>query len=152
VHRSFAMLAAAVGVFTMLFAADAAFGKDYATIARDIVPAGEYGAVPPPAGADKQARMYDGLTPLFDHVSAAQLTQFFKPETLGTAAPGPGRTESVPRAGVTIVRDAYDVPHIHGKTRDDVTWAAGWVVAEDRGLLLQQARYDSLVARSTRPV
>ena len=77
-------------------------------------------------------------------------TQFFKPETLGIATPGPTTTET-PQAGVTIVRDAYHVAHIHGVTRDDVTWGAGWVVAEDRGLLLQQARYDSLRGGDRRP-
>ena len=30
-------------------------------------------------------------------------------------------------------------------------WAAGWIAAEDRGLLLQQARYDSLVAAIDAP-
>ena len=95
--------------------------------------------------------MYDALTPLFNHVTDAQLPRFFKPETLGMATPGPASREPVPRAGVTITRDGYDVPHICGETRDDVTWGAGWVLAEDRGLLLQQARYDSLVAAIDAP-
>ena len=47
---------------------------------------------------------------------------------------------------MTIKRDSFDVPHIFGKTRDDVTWGSGWVLAEDRSLLLSQARYDSRVA------
>ena len=46
----------------------------------------------------------------------------------------------MPRAGVTIVRDRFNVPHITGQSRDDVTWAMGWVLAADRGLLLAQAR------------
>jgi acyl-homoserine lactone acylase PvdQ len=125
--------------------------KDYALIARDIIPSGEPGAVPIPAGATTQAQMYDALTPLFNHVSDAQLPQFFKPETLGIATPGPVTNETVPRAGVTITRDSYDVPHVNGVTRDDVTWGAGWVIAEDRGLLLQEARYDSLVAAIDAP-
>ena len=41
---------------------------------------------------------------------------------------------------MTIVRDRFNVPHITGQSRDDVTWAMGWVLAEDRGLLLAQAR------------
>ena len=49
------------------------------------------------------------------------------------------------------MRDAYDVPHIHGRTRDDVTWGAGWVVAEDRGLLLHEARYVCLLAAVDAP-
>jgi hypothetical protein len=32
------------------------------------------------------------------------------------------------------------VPHITCNSRDDVTWAMGWILAEDRGLLLAQAR------------
>ncbi len=44
--------------------------SDHAIIARDIVPSGQPGAVPPPAGADRQAQMYDALTPLFNKVSA----------------------------------------------------------------------------------
>jgi acyl-homoserine lactone acylase PvdQ len=48
--------------------------------------------------------------------------------------------EPVPRPGVTIVRDRFNVPHITGNSRDDVTWAMGWILAEDRGLLLAQAR------------
>src|SRR2546426_6700058 len=36
-----------------------------------------------------------------------------------------------------ILRDSYDIPHIYGRTRDDMMFGAGWVAAEDRGLLLQ---------------
>jgi acyl-homoserine lactone acylase PvdQ len=131
--------------------AQAAAPKDYANIALDIVPSGEPGVVPPPAGADQQAHMYDALTPLFSHVSEGQLTSFFKPETLSVATPGPNTTETVPRAGLTITRDGYDVPHVFGVTRDDVTWGAGWVLAEDRGLLLSEARYLSMLAAIDAP-
>jgi acyl-homoserine lactone acylase PvdQ len=57
----------------------------------------------------------------------------------------------VPRAGVTIVRDKYNVPHVTGATHDDGVWAAGWIAADDRGLLLQQARYNALVAAVDAP-
>ena len=83
--RKLAVLAAVIAVATVTPAV--ALAKDYARIARDIVPSGEYGSVPPPAGADTQAKMYDALTPLFNHVTDAQLPLFFKPETLGTATP-----------------------------------------------------------------
>jgi acyl-homoserine lactone acylase PvdQ len=146
-----AFLGAAIATAAIVPATASA--RDFAIVARDIVPSGEPGSVPPPAGADRQALMYDALTPQFNHVTDAQLPQFFKPETLGIAAatPGPITTETVPHPGVTIVRDGFDVPHIHGVTRDDVTWAAGWVLAEDRGLLLSEARYDSLVAAIDAP-
>ena len=84
--------------------------------------------------------MYDALTPLFDQVTAADLMTKFKSEHFGVGEDGPGVPETVPRAGVTIVRDRFNVPHITGASRDDVTWAMGWVLAQDRGLLLGQAR------------
>ena len=94
--------------------------------------------------------MYDALTPLFNRVTATDVSQLFKPETLGVATPGPTTTET-PRPGVAVAFDGYHVAHIHGATRDDVTWGAGWVLAEQRGLLLSQARYDSLVAAIDAP-
>ncbi|HEX4720787.1 MAG TPA: penicillin acylase family protein, partial [Thermoleophilaceae bacterium] len=59
---------------------------------------------------------------------------------------GPGKTEKVPRKGVKITRDKFNVPHVNAKTYDDGVWAAGWITAEDRQLLLEQARYNSRVA------
>ncbi len=125
--------------------------KDFSIIARDIIPSGQYGAVPPPAAADQQAMMYNALTPLFGNITAASLQADFKAENVGSGVSAPLTAETVPHAGVTVLRDAFDVPHIYGVTRDDVTWGAGWVIAEDRGLLLQQARYDSLVAAIDAP-
>ncbi len=125
--------------------------KDHAIVARDIIPSGEYGSVPPPAQADRQAKMYDALTPLFNRVTNADLTADFKSDALGATGAGPFRNEAVPHPGVTIKRDQFNVAHIFGATRDDVTWGSGWVLAEDRGLLLQQARYDSLVAAVDAP-
>jgi acyl-homoserine lactone acylase PvdQ len=131
-----------------------ASAKDYSIIGRDIVPAGQYGSLPTPAtlpAIEQQAQMYNALTPLFGNVTPADVQADFKPENVGSAMPGPLTAEPVPQAGVTILRDAFHVPHIYGLTRDDVTWGAGWVIAEDRGLLLQEARYDSLVAAVDAP-
>ncbi|HKP91334.1 MAG TPA: penicillin acylase family protein [Thermoleophilaceae bacterium] len=127
-------------------AAATALARDYAGFARNVVPSGQYGAVPPPAGADRQARMYDGLTPLFDRVTAPDLMRYFKSAALGVGGPPPRRVEPTPRKGLRIVRDAFNVPHITGKTRDDATWGAGWVMAEDRALVLAVARGDSYLA------
>lgn len=127
-------------------AAAPAFARDYAGFARNVIPSGQYGSVPPPPGADRQAKMYDGLTPLFDRVTAPDLLKYFKSEALGVSGPPPRHVEPTPRAGLRIVRDGFNVPHITGKTRDDATWGAGWVVAEDRGLVLQLARGDSFLA------
>jgi acyl-homoserine lactone acylase PvdQ len=127
-------------VIALALPASAASAKDYAGTALNIIPSGQYGSVPVPAGADEQAKMYDALTPLFDHVTADDLTKDFKSERFGSADSCPCRTESVPRKGITIVRDRFDVPHITGRNRLDLDWAAGWVMMEDRGLLVAQAR------------
>jgi acyl-homoserine lactone acylase PvdQ len=43
-----------------------------------------------------------------------------------------GTSESVPMAGVTIVRDAYGVPSVTGASDQQVWWGAGYATAEDR--------------------
>ncbi|MDX6582350.1 MAG: hypothetical protein QOI10_1534 [Solirubrobacterales bacterium] len=124
---------------------------DFADTALNIIPSGQYGSVPVPAGADTQEKMYDGLTPLFDNVTPADLTTYFKSERFGVDTATPSTIETVPRAGVTIERDSFNVPHVTGATHDDGVWAAGWIAAEDRGLLLQQARNDARVAAIDAP-
>ena len=135
----------------VLLFASSAQADDYAATARNIIPSGEYGSVPPPAGADQQALMYDALTPLFNNVTDADLQSDFKSEGFGVGPDGPAVPEVVPRAGVTILRDRFNVPHITGNSRDDVTWAMGWVLEEDRGLLLAQARNAALLAAIDAP-
>ncbi len=124
----------------LLLVPSAASARDYADTALNVVPSGLWGDAPPPPGADSQAKVYDSLTPRFDQVTAEDLTRSFKSERFGVGLDGPARTERVPRRGVRIVRDRFNVPHITGRSRDDVTWAMGWVLQQDRGLLLAQAR------------
>jgi acyl-homoserine lactone acylase PvdQ len=157
-RRFAALLAAAAGVLALApGAAEAAVpsaAHDYAIIARDIIPSGEPGSIPTPATIaqdEQQAKMYDALTPLFGNITAADLNNDFKPEPIGSAFTQSSTSETIPHPGVTILRDAFDVPHIYGVTRDDVTWGSGYAIAEDRGLLLQQARYDSRVAAIDAP-
>ena len=140
--RAGALITALVLLLTCSAPASA---RDYADQALNIVPSGQYGGLPVPAGADEQARMYDALTPLGDQVSPADLQRTFKSAKLGDA-PGPTRTERVPRKGVRIVRDRFNVPHIRGNSRDDVVWAMGWVLQQDRGLLLAQGRNPGRIA------
>lgn len=135
-----------VGSIAMLAMCGTAVAKDYARTAFGIVPSGQYGGVPAPPEATDQALMYDALTPLFDRVTPADLKRTFKSEALGSKGQGKLTRERVPRKGVSILYDKHHVPHITGKTDDDVTWAAGWVIAKDRALLLEQARYNSRVA------
>ena len=124
--------------------------RDYSRTARNIIPSGQFGGVPVPPGGDRQAKMYDALTPLFDDVDNGDLFTFFKSEKLGTRGQGPLKTQR-PRRGVRIVRDAFNVPHIYGKTNDAVTFGAGYALAEDRALLLEQARYNARVAAIDAP-
>jgi len=122
--------------------APAARPHDHASIALSILPPGESGT----GGkhATDQMRLYDALTPLRGKVTAATLRRLYKPETLG--ATGKTRRESVPRRGLQILRDSWGVAHVHGKTALDVMWGAGWVAAEDRGLVLQLVRGPGRIA------
>src|ERR1700744_1355918 len=119
---------------------------DYSQVARNIIPSGQQGSVPIPADATAQAQMYNALTPLFDHVDDADLFSDFKSENFGLSGAGPGRVEPVPFPGVTIVRDKFHVPHVTATTHAGGVWASGWIAAEDRGLLLSEARDNSYVA------
>src|SRR5215210_9002494 len=131
---------------SLAVAAPAYAVRDFSSTALNIIPSGQYGTVPAPPEADDQAKMYDALTPLFDDVTKADLFRNFKSEKLSTKRQGKITRERVPHKGVRILRDKFNVPHIYGRTNDDVTWASGWVVAHDRELLLEQARYNSRVA------
>jgi acyl-homoserine lactone acylase PvdQ len=144
VTRAFAF-AAVVAAFAAIVPPAHAV-RDFSSTALNIIPSGQYGGVPPVPKADDQARLYDALTPLFDNVTGRDLHRYFKSEKLGTKGQGPLTRERVPRKGVRIIRDRFNVPHIYGKTNDDVTWGAGWALAHDRQLLLEQARYNARVA------
>ena len=135
-----------IAVACLASAAPALAVRDFADTALNIIPSGQYGTYPTPKKAAQQARMYDALTPLFDDVGPRDLLRYFKSERLGTKGQGRMRRERVPRRGVRILRDRFNVPHIRGRTNDDVTWGAGWALAHDRELLLEQARYNARVA------
>ena len=138
-------------VVALLALPSAALAADYADTARNVVPSGQWGGAPVPPGADSQAKLYDSLTPRFDQVTAADLNSSFKSERFGVGPDGPAKVERVPRRGVRLVRDRFNVPHITGRKRDDVTWAMGWVLQEDRGLLLAQGRYPARLAAVDAP-
>lgn len=139
------LMGAVVVVASMALTTGSAVAKDYASTALNVVPSGQYGAIPPPAGADSQALLYDGLTPLFDDVDTGDLTTYFKSEALGVGTDGPTTPEPTPNPNVSIVRDAYGVPHVRADKPEDGIWAAGWLLAKDRALLLSLARYNARV-------
>ena len=41
---------------------------------------------------------------------------------------------------MTVIRDGFGVAHVNGRTRAAVFYAAGWIAAEDRGLLMELLR------------
>ena len=131
-RRSARLAVGMLALIALCAPAGTAAARDLAQTALNIIPSGQYGSVPPPPGADTQAKMYDGLTPLFDQVSNADLTKYFKSERFGIDTAGPGTIESVPRPGVTITRDKFNVPHVHATSYAGGVWAAGWISAEDR--------------------
>ena len=139
-----AVMAAAILALAPAASAKKKSSADPTIIARNILPSGQYG-VPGPNAAS-QATLYNALTPLFDHVTQNDLFTDFKSEKLSVDTDGPTTQEAVPFPGVTLLRDRFNVPHIYADTHVGGVETAGWILAEDRGLLLEQARYNSRVA------
>jgi acyl-homoserine lactone acylase PvdQ len=107
--------------------------------------------------ANAQALMYDRLTPLGRNVTDAVLapsadgTGYLKSAAL-LRPDDPSlitdQTISADIRGTTVTarirRDAYGVPHVFSDSDDGVVMGAGYVIAEDRNLLLNQARDNGL--------
>ncbi len=118
---------------------------DHAAVAFTILPPGENGGLTFDRNTTDQAKLYDALTPRFDQVTDRDIRRFFKPAPLGLAGEKPAKTKRL-RPGVTILRDRFGVPHIQGKTQEDVAFGAGFATAEDRGLLLTLIRGPARIA------
>jgi hypothetical protein len=141
--KALPILAALAGSLVLGVTAATGVGPpDHALLALDVLPPGQGANVPE---LTSQINLYDGLTPLQGNVTATDLKQYYKPETLGLGGAKAVRVER-PRAGTTIYRDSFDVPHIYGKTRADTEFGAGWATAEDRGLDLQLLRGPARIA------
>ena len=142
--KALPLIAVLAGVLALGATAATAVGRepDHALIARDILPPGQGANVP---DLTSQLSLYDRLTRIQGGVTAVDLVKLYKPEPLGIGSVKVVRTER-PRAGVTIYRDPYDVPHVYGKTRAATEFGAGWATAEDRGLDLQLLRGPARIA------
>ena len=146
-RRILLLAAAAAGSLAVLLAPlTAATPRDYAAAAFTILPPGENGSLSFDRNTTDQAKLYDALTPLFDKVTQKDIARTFKPAPFGLGGKKALRTESTPRGGVKIVRDGFDVPHVTGKTAEDVAYGAGWVTAQDRGILLELIRGPARIA------
>ena len=103
-----------------------------------ILPPGNYGGLPTTDESTDQLALYDGLTPLRDDVSDADIEDLFLPMDFEPV--GGSVEEPTPRDDVAILYDEYGVPHVTGETREAVAFGAGWVTARDRGLLIDLGR------------
>jgi acyl-homoserine lactone acylase PvdQ len=133
--RRFAAGAVAALVAGLLLAGPAAARVDYSGQAYNILAPGEFGGLPATQYSTDQGMLYNALTPLQGNITPADLSKYYLSEKFGVQGPVV-RSENTGRPGLRILRDSHDVPHIYGRTRADVMFGAGWVAAEDRGLLL----------------
>ena len=121
-------------------AAQANGARDHAAQAWNVLPPGQAGGVGLTRSSTDQIALYEGLTRLRENVTAADLRRYFKPETLGLAPGDRAVRVERPRAGVTVTRDRWGVPHVKGRTAEDVAFGAGWATAADRQVLLELLR------------
>jgi Penicillin amidase len=125
--------------------------RDHAAQAWNVLPPGQAGGVAFTKNSTDQIALYEGLTRVGDRVTNADLRRFFKRETLGL---GPGdRAVRVdrPRKGLTITRDQWGVPHVKGRTAEDVAFGAGWATAADRQLIMELLRGPGRIAALDAP-
>ncbi|MEX1142371.1 MAG: penicillin acylase family protein [Thermoleophilaceae bacterium] len=128
--------------------AAAAAPLDFGGTIRNVLPPGQSGELPPENDSVDQIPLYDGLTPLGRDLRPGAATRYFKSARFDR--PRGGRVVR-PRKGLTIRRDRYGVPHVHGKTRSKVMFGAGWATAEDRGLFIETIRGPARIAALDAP-
>jgi Penicillin amidase len=110
----------------------------------NVLPPGQSGAVPPDRHSTDQLPLYDALTPLFDQVTARDISRTYKSARFFAPTGGP---VVHPKRGLTIRTDRkWGVPHITGRTRSDIYFGIGWATARDRGLFMETIRYPSRFA------
>src|SRR3954465_10670746 len=93
-----------------------------------------------PENADDQLPLYGDLLTAYPKLDTNTLGTYFKDASFGVKPADVKRTYS-PRQDVTIVRDAYGVPHIYGSTRDGAEFGIGYATAEDRLFFLDVFRH-----------
>src|SRR4051812_19391109 len=86
--RKYLALAAACAAAVTAPSAQAA---DFSDTARNVLAPGQAGGLPTTPNSTDQIPLYDGLTPLFNNVSAADVNRLYKPNVFGTSGQGPTR-------------------------------------------------------------
>ena len=110
--------------------------EDFSGPAYQILPPGAEGGAQEGKYARDQAKLYERLTGKRGKVSQETIEKDFLPEKFGVNTGGGVLRIEKPEAGLEIVRDKHDIPHITGATRGEAMFGSGWVAAKDRGLLL----------------
>ncbi len=136
--------ALASAVFLVALCASSVAHANPSDISRYVLPPGNYGGIPTNPHSLDQLSLYSGLTPLRRNVLMADVRRFYLPMNLTPI--GTTTIQPVGRSDVTVTYDAYGIPHIKGKTRAGMMFGAGWVMAQDRGLLLQFGRDPGVAA------
>ncbi len=118
----------------------------------NVLPAGEGGTDNPiqlaqfkatgkiPPHFTDQLPLYENLVYADPTLTPSQVPHFFKDATFGVESQDVASVEH-PEAGLTIVRDQYDVPHIYGATRAQTEFGAGYAAAEDRLFMIDVLRH-----------
>jgi acyl-homoserine lactone acylase PvdQ len=127
---------ALVALAALPASASAAF-EDFSGGAFQILPPGAEGDTTTGKYSIDQAKLYEKLTPKKDKITQSLIEQDFLVEKFGVNTGGGTLRVEKPEAGLEIVRDKHDIPHIYGTTRNAVMFGSGWVGAMDRGLLLK---------------
>jgi acyl-homoserine lactone acylase PvdQ len=141
VHRSFRSIVVLLAVL-LAAPATAVAGRD--DTARYILPPGNFGGLPTTDESLDQLPLYDALTPLRGNVTENDIERLFLPENFEPIEPA--HEEQTGRPGLRLIYDDFGIPHIYGKTREDVAFGAGWTTARDRSLLVQLGRGPARVA------
>jgi acyl-homoserine lactone acylase PvdQ len=137
---------------------DPAVADSYGAV-RNIVPAGQRGSIDAldlvkvltgggltatdgqnaPANYADQLEMYDHL----NTVKPSEITDSVIDKDYKKAGFVPEKVVSTesPKSGVSIVRDAYGVPYITGKTFEDTEFGAGFAGTQDRMFLMDALRH-----------
>jgi acyl-homoserine lactone acylase PvdQ len=101
-----------------------------------------------PANSADQLPLYENLLYAAPTLTDSQVPSYFLNATFGVPSADITRVEQ-PAAGVTIIRDANDIPHIYGATRGDVMFGAGYAAAEDRLFLMDVLRHTAEASLSS---
>jgi acyl-homoserine lactone acylase PvdQ len=142
-HRVALSLAVSLAALGAVPGVAGAAPLDFGGTIRNVLPPGQAGGLPATPSSVDQIPLYDGLTPLGGSVGAGDLTRYFKSARFGEPKGGP---VTRPRAGLSIRRDRWGVPHVKGRTRSSVVFGAGWVTAQDRGLFIESIRGPARIA------